>query len=59
MSLMPFYNSDCSIALNLFAHFMVVLGAITVAVVFFNVCWWIFCQTFKLIDRVVNDYYYD
>jgi hypothetical protein len=29
-----------------------------VAVVFFNVCWWIFCQTFKLIDRVVNDYHY-
>jgi hypothetical protein len=56
---MPFYNSDCSLALNLFAHFMVVLGAITVAVVFVNVCWWIFCQTFKLVDGIVNDYYYD
>lgn len=56
---MPWYNADFSLAFNVFAHAMVVLGAIMLATIFVNVCWWIFCQTFKLVDGIVNDYYYD
>jgi hypothetical protein len=56
---MPWYNVDFSFAWNVFAHSMVGLGVIVVAVVFYSVCWWLFCQTFKLVDGIVNDYYYD
>ena len=56
---MPWYNADYSLAFNVFAHLMVLVGAGVVTVVVYSVCWWIFCQTFKLVDRVVNDYHYD
>jgi hypothetical protein len=53
---MPWYNSDFSFVFNCFAHLMVVVGFVTVVGA---VSWWVFCQTFKFVDRVVNDYHYD
>jgi hypothetical protein len=56
---MPWYNSDFSFAWNVFAHVLVAHGVIVAAFAFYSFCWWLFCQTFKLIDGIVNDYYYD
>jgi hypothetical protein len=53
------YNPDFSLVFNVFANAMVVVGAITVVWVISNISWWIFCQTFKFVDRVINDYDYN
>jgi hypothetical protein len=56
---MPWYNADFSFAFNVFAHAMLAVGCLVVGTIFVNFCWWLFCQAFKLVDGIVNDYHYD
>ena len=47
-----------TIMFAIFAWTMVVFGAIVAFYVFTEICWWIFCQVFKFVDKIVNDYDY-
>ena len=49
-----YYNQDFSTIFNLFANLFVLIGAVTVLGLFYNISWFFAMQVFKVVDNFVN-----